>query len=69
MRGAFHVPPPFMLRSPPRYSGARRPVPRVLILDSLVMLRIERKWTRALAGYYRYMQYRSRYNTGILLYI
>ena len=36
MRGAFHVPPPFMLRSPPRYSGARRPVPRVLILDSLL---------------------------------
>ena len=34
MRGAFHVPPPLMLRSPPRYSGARRPVPRVLILDS-----------------------------------
>ena len=43
MRGAFHVPPPFMLRSPPRYSGARRPVPRVLILDSSLRVGLGRR--------------------------
>ena len=34
---------PFMLRSPPRYSGARRPVPRVLILDSSLRVGLGRR--------------------------
>ena len=34
---------PFRLRSPPRYSGARRPVPRVLILDSSLRVGLGRR--------------------------